>query len=134
MLLFYILGILLPRFDITVASIGGINVALVVVLGLVKLVVRDLLSISNGLTGGKLFLGKGLGLEDLLGGPPLPEVKDNQESEPRPEGGNLKLSALGRVTKRLQEGKRESLVRPEGIGGATINLPNVLINAKCKRG
>ena len=131
MLLFFILGVLLPRFDVTAASIGGINVALVVVLGLVKLVV---LSISNGLTGGKLFLGKGLGLEDLLGGPPLPEVKDNQESEPRPEGGNLKLSALGRVTKRLQEGKRESLVRPEGIGGATINLPNVLINAKCKRG
>ena len=125
MLLFFILGVLLPCFDVTAASIRGIIVALVVVLGLVKLVVRDLLFISNGLTGGKLFLGKGLGLEDLLGGPPLPEVKDNQESEPRPEGGNLKPSALGRVTKRLQEGKRESLMRPEGIGGATINLPNV---------
>ena len=127
MLLFLVLSILLTRFDITSAVVGGINVVLVL-LGCVEV---GLLTISNGLAGSKLLLGKGLGLEDLLGGKPLPEVKDNGEGEPRPEAGNLKLGALRRVAKGLEKGHGQSLVRPEGVGGTTVNLPNVGSLAQC---
>ena len=124
MLLFLVLSGLLTRLDITSAGVGGINVVLVL-LSFLELVGGSLLTISNILAGSKLLLGEGLGLEDLLGGVPLPEVKDDREGEPRPEAGNLKLGALGRVTKGLEKGHGQSLVRPEGVGGTTVNLPNV---------
>ena len=124
MLFFLVLGILLTRLDITSAGVGGINVV-IVLLSFLELVGGSLFTISNSLAGSKLLLGEGLGLEDLLGGVPLPEVKDDREGEPRPEAGNLKLGALGRVTKGLEKGHGQSLVRPEGVRGTTVNLPNV---------
>ena len=112
LLLFLVLSGLLTRFDITSAGVGGINVVLVL-LGCVELVSGGLLTISNSLAGSKLLLGEGLGLEDLLGGPPFPEVKNDREREPRPEAGNLQLGALRGVAKGLQECHRQPLVRPE---------------------